>query len=107
MSREQLNALLTAVREDPDLQQQLSQGDRQQVLNGLLKAASDKGFEVSTDDFLAAGLTVEPNSSRLSDTELDTVNGAGMEIITTISGLPGKAPPPLNLSQLWALIGRQ
>lgn len=68
-----------------DLHQQLRQGDHQQVLDLLLKAASDKGFEVSADDFAAAGLTLHSNASRLSDTELDTVNGAGMELITTIS----------------------
>ena len=107
MSREQFDAFLTAVREDPDLQQQLSQGDHQQVLNGLLKAASDKGFDISADDFSAAGLNLKTSASKLSDGELDAVNGAGMANDPTFVTFTGKVMPPVSLTQLLALIGKQ
>ena len=72
MALQDLESFLATVDQNPDLQEQLSQLD----LQGVLKLAADKGFQLRAADLLRAQAE---QILAMSDDELDLLVEGGLE----------------------------
>ena len=72
MALQDLETFLATVDQNPDLQEQLSQLD----LQGVLKLAADKGFQLRAADLLRAQAE---QILAMSDDELDLLVDGGLE----------------------------
>lgn len=71
MSQDQLQALIEAIKNNPQLQQQLSTASSIEEAAGI---ASEAGFNISSDDINQA---IASSGLELTDSELEAVAGGG------------------------------